>query len=102
MKKLALISCLVLGACAQLGIGSTGDANAVPATTQAKLKACILEQAAAKVQDGSAFTAGLQATASAISSDCLKKLALESVGLDTQATSEATNALSSLMSLAKQ
>ena len=100
MKKLVLVGCLLLGACSSGLMGKT-DTSAVPATKQAKLKACMFEEATAKVQDGSAFTAGLKATASAISSDCLKKLALETAGLDTQATSEATNILSSLMNLTK-
>ncbi|MFV0627098.1 MAG: hypothetical protein ACK5N8_07105 [Alphaproteobacteria bacterium] len=99
MKKTTLIvasSILFLGACSLLNTGSTGS-NSADISTIAKLKSCTFEEATNKVKDGSAFTKGISVTADEISNSCVKKLALQSAGLDNTATEEATSALESLM-----
>lgn len=92
----------MLGACSLLGetLGTSSTSTSTPTTTKAKLKACSIEEATKKIQDGSAFTKGISVTADEISETCLKKLALEAAGLDTQATQDATSALQTLMNAA--
>jgi hypothetical protein len=100
MKKLTmlLVAAALLSGCETLS--STSD-DKTPLTTSGKLKACALEEAWTKVQDGTAFTLGISEAADEISTTCVKKWALESAGLDTQATSDAYSALQSLMDTAK-
>ena len=100
MKKTLFIALLMLGACTGEEMAAyvpQGDAAAT--TTKGRLNACILEQAKTKVSDGSVLTQGIKATASEISSACIQKLALQSAGLDTQATQNAQSTLQSLMDL---
>lgn len=73
-----------------LGVGDTS-------TTKGKLRTCAYEEAVKKVQDGSAFTKTIQASADEISSTCIKKLALQSMGLDNEASQDAQHALQTLM-----
>ena len=90
---------VVLGGCETLGLLSKTTSSATG--TQGNLHACIMEEAVDKVQDGTVFSAGVSATASTIANSCLKKLALQKAGLNTQATNDATNALQSLMDTAQ-
>ena len=104
MTKWTIIaaSLVLLGACTneQMALW-VPESDKTPMTTNAKLKACTLDEARNKVMDGSAFTLGMSAAANEISTTCVKKLALESAGLDTQATQDSYNALQSLMGTAK-
>ncbi len=101
MKKTLLLAVLLLSACEQLSFLAPQADDKTPLTTKAKLHACVYEEAKNKVMDGSVFSLGLSATASEVSGTCIKKLALESAGLDTQTTSEAKTALQTLMDAAK-
>ncbi|MDR1694229.1 MAG: hypothetical protein LBR70_03440 [Lactobacillaceae bacterium] len=95
--KIALIAAIsVLGACSILS--DTG--TAVPTTTTGKLKACSFEEAGSMIKSGKAFTQSISVSADEISEACLKKLALQSAGLEGQATSDATSALQTLLNAA--
>lgn len=95
---LAATALLTLSACTADQMASwIPESDKTPMTTQAKLKACALDEARTKVQNGTVLSQGINATANEISSTCVKKLALQSAGLDTQATQDATNALQTLM-----
>lgn len=99
-KILTIFSVLLLSACSSgtsfLSNGSTTNSN----STIAKIRLCSFEEAKNKLQDGSVWTTGLQASADEISSTCIKKLALEAAGYDDTANSEAKSALSELMDTA--
>ena len=93
---------LLLGACAQGQLSSyIAENNTIDkSTTSGKLKACSLEEAAKKIEDGSAFAQSISASSDEISTICIKKLALEAAGLDSKATEDATNALQTLLNTA--
>lgn len=100
MKKIlgACIVAVALSACADMS-GLTTAASA-DTSTKAKLKTCMLSEANAKLQAGTLFTNGTYATAKEIATTCVKKLALESVGITSEATSTAAAILSSLQAAA--
>jgi hypothetical protein len=52
------------------------------------------------IKSGKAFTQSISVSADEISEACLKKLALQSAGLEGQATSDATSALQTLLNAA--
>ncbi|MDD4557147.1 MAG: hypothetical protein PHE89_07510 [Alphaproteobacteria bacterium] len=97
MKKstaLIALSAMLLGACSLLDTASSGKTDV---STLAKLKSCSFEEATTLVKNGTALSKGITETAEDISNSCLKKLALQSAGLENVATDEATSALQSLM-----
>lgn len=98
LKAIAVASVVLLSACAALE-GSSGTTTS-SSSDSARLKACSMEEGLKRVQDGSAFTQGLTASAKDIASSCVKKLALEDAGVNVQATEDATNALKTLMNSA--
>lgn len=115
MKQFLMLGAvLMVGACALMqgkptgtnttatNVTATQTTPAVPTSAadvsnMMKLKTCSLEQATAKIQDGTAFSKTLNENAQDIAGTCLKKLALGSSGLDTQANQDAMSALQSLM-----
>lgn len=86
-----LVACGLMAGCAELGSTSGNSSNVT-------LKACISTEALSAVTNGSAFTNGVTATAKAVSSACLKKLALQNAGVDQESMDLATTALNALMS----
>ncbi len=76
---------------------NSGTNDSVDVSTMARLKSCTFEEATTKVKDGSVFSKGVSETANEISSSCIKKLALQSAGLDNVASEEATSTLQNLM-----
>ena len=102
VRIIAIGGFILLGACTseQMALWiPQGDKT--PMTTSAKLKACALDEARILVQNGSVWSLGMSAAAESVASTCIKKLALQSAGVDTQAASEAYNALKSLTDTAK-
>ena len=98
---IALSGVILLGACSgeQMALWIPESDN-TPMTDSARLKACSLDEARTRVSEGTVWGKGIQETADDIASACIKKLALQKAGLDTQATTDATNALTSLMDTA--
>jgi len=100
--KLLSVLCLAtaISACSSTGFDiskyTTVDANA---STKAKLKACLISEANAKFQKRTLFSASLSATADELTNTCIKKLALESAGLNSEAQSTATTIIQNLKNL---
>ncbi len=84
-----LTGTLLLSGCAT----STDGTNL---TTMGKMKTCLTEQAMQTLADGSLYTNGVSATAKTISNSCIKSLAMEHLGINTQTTQMATTILSAL------
>ncbi len=84
-----LAGTLLLSGCAT----STDGTNL---TTMGKMKTCLTEKAMQTLTDGSLYTNGVTATAKTISNSCIKSLAMEHLGIDTQTTQMATTILSAL------
>ncbi len=101
MKKQAVMmlsAALLVCACSDFSRYTTADADA-PVKT--RLRACMLSEANSRFQNGTLLTKTLSETADEISSVCLKKLALQSAGLDTEANSTAQTILNNLMNNSK-
>ena len=95
MKKYCLILGLavLLNGCGQLDKYMVVGANATP---QEKFRACAVTEANSMLQNGTLFTKSLTATKDEIVSTCLKKMALEAAGIDSEAQTIATNIINSL------
>ena len=95
MKKYCLILGLavLLSGCEQLDKYMNVGANA---SAQDKFRACALTEANSMLQNGTLFTKSLTATKDEIVSTCLKKMALEAAGIDSEAQTIATNVINAL------
>ena len=98
MKKiigiLAVVS--VLTACGTFSSETKEDSAKV------KLRACIVQDATAKLKAGTLTTKHIKKTAKNVSTACVKKLALESTGLDAKETEEmATTVLNEVLKAKK-
>lgn len=95
---LSAFAALMLGACSSSGGFDISKYTAVDANASAKtrLKACMISEANSKFQNGMLFAATLSATADEISNTCIKKLALQSAGLDSDAQSTASTIIENL------
>lgn len=98
MKKIIgiLLATVALSACEGMDLSQYTTASAND-SVKTRLRACILNEATAKVQAGTLLANGVSAAADEIATTCIKKLALQSAGLDGEATSTATSVLSNLM-----
>lgn len=100
--KLLSVLCLAtaISACSSTGFDiskyTTVDANA---SAKAKLKACLISEANTKFQNGTLFSASISATADELTDTCIKKLALESAGISTEAQSTASTIIQNLKNL---
>ncbi len=95
MKKSIILGCmLLLGACSQLDKYMTVDSNA---SAQDKFRACALTEAQTKLQNGTLFAQSVSVTKDEIVNTCLKKMALEAAGIDSEAQSITSNIINSLM-----
>jgi len=67
----------------------------------AKLNACMLNEINSRAAAGTLFTSGLgiKATAENVANGCIRKLTLQSMGLDETAVNNATNFINSLKNL---
>lgn len=93
MKKIFLLSLLVLTACSQT---SQTDTNT---TTQTKMKACLISEANTRFQAGTLFTQSIRTTADDMVNTCLKKLALQAAGISEETQSTATSIIENLKNL---
>ena len=82
--------CLLTASCASTG----GDVANL--STMGKMKNCLSEQAMQSLTNGTLYANGVSATAKEISNTCIKSLAMEHLGIDTQTTQMATTILSAL------
>ncbi|MBP5353351.1 MAG: hypothetical protein J6Y91_06295 [Alphaproteobacteria bacterium] len=101
MKKVFLFSILALTVgCADLSslMGGSSGGTATD-SNKAKLTSCMMSEANTRLQAGTLFNDTVMATAKDISGTCVKKLALESMGISSQAQSEAANIINSLRNL---
>lgn len=60
------------------------------------LRTCLMNESLAAVQNGTAFTADLSELAQSIAKSCVKKQALQNLGLDDESAAWAQNILSSV------
>ncbi len=93
MKKnimFIMAACLLTAACAS----SNGDIANL--STMGKMKSCLTDQAMQSLTNGTLYANGVSATAKSISNSCIKSLAMEHLGIDTQTTQMATTILSAL------
>ena len=96
MKKMLLLALLTLGACADLSQYTTVDANA---SAKTKMRACLVNEANARLQDGTLFTKSISVTSDELVNVCLKKLALESAGITEESQSTAITVIQNLKNL---
>lgn len=95
MKKVfyvVVMMCLV-GCSGDVSRYSTVDANA---STKTKMRACLVSEATAKFQAGTLFTQGLRATSDELVSICMRKLALQSMGISEELQSTAQSIIQNL------
>lgn len=98
MKKFALLGAVImLAACSEFsGLSGSGTAS----SANAQMKTCLFAEANSRYQAGTLFTAGIKETASDLVKTCMKKLALQSVGISAESQSTAENIISNLQNFA--
>lgn len=98
MKKIISIvaAMTLLSACENIDMTKYTTAGADD-SIKTRLRACMLKEATERLQAGTLLTNGLSAAADEISTVCIKKLALQAAGIDTEANSTAASVLNSLL-----
>ncbi|MBQ9034347.1 MAG: hypothetical protein IJ099_00095 [Alphaproteobacteria bacterium] len=96
-----LMAVMIIAGCANLGsmLSSSGSSSAADSSVRGKMQACMLTEAQSRFQAGTLFNDTITNTAQNLVSTCAKKLALESVGINQQSQSDATNIINSLKNL---
>ncbi len=92
------VALLALTACNGLSDYMQADKNA-PLKT--RLRACMLSEANSRLQAGTLLDKTLKETADEIANDCLRKLALQSMGIGGEAASTAESIVKSLVAAGK-
>lgn len=95
MKKYILMFGVValLSNCAELDKYMNVSSNA---TAQEKFRACALSEAQSKLKNGTLFSQDISSTKEEIVNTCLKKMALQAAGIDSEAESIASSIINSL------
>nr|QIM10692.1 hypothetical protein PlAlph_5840 [uncultured Alphaproteobacteria bacterium] len=98
MKKFmtVLSAVMFLAACENVDMTKYTTASADD-SIKTRLRACMLNEATERLKAGTLLANGLSAAADDISNTCIKKLALQAAGIDTEAASTATSILNSLL-----
>lgn len=98
MKKSVFIlsAALLLSNCAEIDKYMNVSANA---SAQEKFRACALTEAQTKLKNGTLFAQDMSTTKEEIVNTCLKKMALEAAGIDSEAQTITSGILNSLQSL---
>ena len=97
MKKLFLFSIItLLAGCADLMSFSGAD---VSSSAQSKMNACLMSEAQSRFQAGTLFNDTVSATAKSMVGTCMKKLALQSVGISEESQSTAESIITNLKNL---
>lgn len=91
MKKCMLLFAVVLclSACA-------GQKQTLTLDEQSALRTCLMNESLKAVQNGTAFTADLSDLAQSIATTCVRKQALENLGMDEQSAQWAQNILTAV------
>ncbi len=90
---LATFAVGLLSACADLSSYTSIDSNA---SAKTKMRACIISEANSKFQSGTLFNKSVSATADELVNICLKKLALQSVGISEESQTTAESIINNL------
>lgn len=95
MKKYSLLLslALILCGCSNLDKYINVGSNATP---QEKFRACALNEARGKLQNGTLFAQDLTTTKNDIVNTCIRKMALEAAGIDSEAQTITSNIINSL------
>lgn len=95
MKKYCLILGMVtaLSCCAELDKYINVGENT---SAQEKFRACALSEAQTKLKNGTLFAQDMTTTKNEIVNTCLKKMALQAAGIDSEAESIASSIINSL------
>lgn len=98
MKKIVLLSMMVmLSGCVDLL--PFGGTDSVSSSAQGKMNTCLMSEAQSRFQAGTLFNDTIPATAKSLVSTCMKKLALQSVGISEESQSTAENIIENLKNL---
>ncbi len=95
MKKYFLMLGMIaaLSCCAQIDKYINVGENA---TAQEKFRACALSEAQTKLKNGTLFAQDMTTTKDEIVNTCLKKMALQAAGIDSEAQSITSSIINSL------
>jgi hypothetical protein len=101
MKKIMyLASALLLAAgCSTLTQYSSADSDA---STQVKMRACLVSEANSRLTAGTLFASSISDTADDMVNTCIQKLALQAAGISEESQSTATSIIKNLQSLTSQ
>ena len=96
-----LTAILVIAGCANLSsmLSSNGSSAGTDTTVRARMQSCMLSEAQTRFQAGTLFNDTIMNTAKDLASTCAKNLALQSMGINQQAQSDAVNIINSLKNL---
>ena len=97
IKSIVSVLCLfsVLG-CADISKYTTVDENA---SAKTKMRACMISEANSRFQAGTLFVNSVSVTADDIVNTCIKKLALQAVGISEESQNTAQNIINNLKSM---
>ncbi len=98
MKKCVLMLgvAAILSNCAEMEKYMNVSSNA---SAQEKFRACALTEAQTKLKNGTLFAQDMSITKEEIVNTCLKKMALEAAGIDSEAQTITSGILNSLQAL---
>ncbi len=98
-KMFAVAAIMALTACSNVDFNTIMVNENSSNTT--KLNACMLNEINSRASAGTLFTSGLgvKATAEDVANGCIRKLTLQSMGLDETAVNNATGFINSLKNL---
>ena len=98
MKKLFSIIAMTMALTACEGVDLTPYTTASTSdSVRVRMRACMLSEAQSKMQAGTLMASGFKAEVDSLSKTCVRKLALQSAGIDEEAASTATSVLNNLM-----
>ena len=98
-KTFLIISLVLLAGCTDI-LGAVGNGGTDSSSTQSRMHSCMLSEAQSRLQAGTLFANPISTTAKDLTSTCMKRLALESMGISQQSQEDATNIITQLKNLA--
>ena len=96
MKKVLMLSLVLLAGCADMTKYSTADSNA---SVKTRMRACLVSEANTRFQAGTLFNNSISVTSDELVNVCLQKLALESAGISKESQSTASTIIQNLKNL---
>lgn len=98
MKKILSVIAITIALAACEGVDMTPYTTANTSDpVRVRMRACMLSEAQSKMQAGTLLSNGFSAEVDSLSKTCVKKLALQSAGIDEEAVSTAKSVLNNLM-----